>query len=172
MSETGYYAVRRINSIADVHAIFDRDNLDYTLNWLFIGTSGVHGSYASLTDWGADPIDEETGEATKLTILIVKPRTCQLLYGEVPIEAQHIPWLRQVVNRTIEGIVESQQGSSTINLPVRPRDEAYSEMSDEALSDAFEMAVVEFDGDTCNRLAEEQERRHQLPQRPTLAVGE
>jgi len=70
------------------------------LNWLFIGTSGVHGSYAKLEEWP---------EKTDFTVLVVRPRLVSCLYGHVDIEKQEqYNWLRENVKKTVDVIEDTQ----------------------------------------------------------------
>jgi len=83
---------------------------DYKLNWLFIGTSGVHGNSCTL-----DEIEEsltETAEET-VTVLIVLPRACVMYYGNIQVFQGDIPKLREFVSKTLESVRKSQEG----NLP-------------------------------------------------------
>lgn len=109
---SSYYRSYEINDITEVAELFaNPDHTDFTLNWLFLSTSGVHGSYATLDDletW--EP--EEPGDRRCITVLVVKPRIVQTLYGTVEIQADDIPWLREAVRRTLAGIQESQKGNS------------------------------------------------------------
>jgi hypothetical protein len=114
----GHYTIWRFDSIDDVRAQFP-DDVDYTLNWLFVGTSGVHGSYAALDDvmdaltTPPDPSDddEDGDDPPTVTLLIVQPRLVKTMYGDVPVTPADIAWLRTVVAGTTEGIEESQGGS-------------------------------------------------------------
>lgn len=111
-----HYTIWRLDSIDDVREHFP-DGTDYQLNWLFVGTSGVHGSYASLDDVEdqirapRDTPEDEDADPPMVTLLIVQPRLVKTTYGTVPVTLEDIAWLRTVVEDTAEGIAESQEGS-------------------------------------------------------------
>lgn len=98
-------------------------SVDFTLNGLFLSTSGLHGTYLSIDDleryWeDADEIGEPPHH---LTVLVVQPRVCRLYFGMVDVAREDLPWLRETVGRTLAGVIASQHG----NLPVTayPREE-------------------------------------------------
>lgn len=161
-----------------LRSIFDGDDVDYQAHWLFLSTSGVHGSYTTLEDiaqdaqrlrlecdqcgslpdemtegkevgdqcpmgfiplsscdgklqWGAgcwDPNhpptcncgaawDEDNhphvypDRTFRITVLVVKPRVVQVLYGTIWATVDDIPWLQQVVFNTLLGVAGSQNGN-------------------------------------------------------------
>lgn len=80
---------------------------DYSANWLFLSTSGVHGWYTTLAD-----IEGKLDEEPYITFLILAPRLCRIAYGNVPInDANDITWLEQVVGQSLKGIMASQEGN-------------------------------------------------------------
>lgn len=87
------------------------------LNWLFVGTSGVHGSYNKIDDVeyilrGEDPEEEPLPNGRALiTVLIVHPRRCVLRWGEVQVNMEDLNYLRKLVRSTIENIQFSQGGN-------------------------------------------------------------
>lgn len=55
-------------------------------NWLFISTSGVHGSYGVPSDPDFFLAEDGTAlDTAKLTVLIVRPRTVCMLYGHIEV---------------------------------------------------------------------------------------
>jgi hypothetical protein len=84
-------------------------NVDYTMNWLFCSTSGVHGSYADLQGYLDTDPNEDPEEDWRLTVLVVLPRRVYVRYGHIPITREDIPWLMSVVEKTIAGVIESQR---------------------------------------------------------------
>lgn len=110
-----HYEVKQMKSIEDVREIFDDlDDISWDMNWLFLSTSGVHGSYISLDDLESWDETEEGYEWPRfITILIVHPRLVVIRYGEILIQPEDVPYLRECVKRTIEAITKSQEG----NLP-------------------------------------------------------
>lgn len=105
---SGYYQTFEIRSMAAVRHLFTLP-VDFTLNWLFCSTSGVHGSYLSIDSlerhWD-DP--EEIEPPHTITVLIVQPRTCRLYFGTIEVERADLPWLRETVGRTLQGVIASQ----------------------------------------------------------------
>jgi hypothetical protein len=104
----GYYMVKHIpgdDGMGTLRAIFD-DTTDYTMNWLFLSTSGVHGSYTTLDD-----VEVAEDGTFRITALVVKPRIVQAVYGTITAHVDDIPWLREVVRKTLEGVELSQAGN-------------------------------------------------------------
>ena len=105
-----HYEVKHgIRSIADMKDYFP-DGKATPLNWCFLSTSGVHGSYATL-----DGIHEpEEGEKPfrHITVLIVQPRLVVMNYGNIDVENdEDEQWLRGLVRSTIEAVKKSQEGN-------------------------------------------------------------
>lgn len=70
------------------------------LNWVFVGTSGVHGSYTKLDAWP---------EQQKFTVLVVRPRLVSCLYGHIKIPSQEdYEWLLENVEKTVDVIGDTQ----------------------------------------------------------------
>ena len=61
-------------------------------------TSGIHGSYTTIEDIedtlarGPDPFSDDCA----LTVLVLRPRTCVLLYGQVCVGVTDIAWLKRL----------------------------------------------------------------------------
>ena len=104
-----HYEVSKLEGMGDIRHVFN-DNTDYTLNWLFLSTSGIHGSYVTLDELAK----EQDSEYRSITAVIVQPRLVVIHYGDITIEPEDFPYLRNVVSQTIKGIRESQLG----NLPI------------------------------------------------------
>lgn len=99
------------------------------LNWVFLSTSGVHGSYCSLDDiefrlW--DGTDAEVREdecavddpewtrdtTADITVLIVLPRIVATMFGNGVIRTREdVALLRRRVEQTFEGIANLQKGN-------------------------------------------------------------
>lgn len=97
MHESQHYTNARIESMDDVRRALP-DGADY-LNWLFVGTSGIHGTSTKL---------DEYPERQEFTVLIVRPRTVSCLYGSVEVDDEDVEWLRENVAKTISMIQETQ----------------------------------------------------------------
>lgn len=122
-----HYKIMALENMTQVYQIMpnpDDESVEwmYAYNWLFIGTSGVHGTYTTLDDieenwdyienYKGDPADAE--HTNLITVLILHPRTCVLKYGHLEVVRRgDIPYLRKCVAKTIKAILESQEG----NLP-------------------------------------------------------
>lgn len=102
-----------------------RDLEPNDINWVFLSTSGVHGSYKSLDDcellW-TDPDryrkesfmeqGEPLPDAEEVTVLIVLPRMVTTMYGEAVIRGlDDVALLRERVEQTFAGIAELQAGN-------------------------------------------------------------
>jgi hypothetical protein len=92
-----------IESMDDLRAMFPTGEAD-ELNWCFLSTSGVHGSYATLDDV------ERTG-AMEITVLVCAPRMVRMNYGNVMVTPDDVPWLRNLARSTVEAVARSQGGN-------------------------------------------------------------
>ena len=128
--------IERLESIAELRTLFS-GRVSYTLNWCFFGTSGVHGCYTTLRDlakdlnrlrrcpprrravrersgrwlWKYDDRATLAGLRSSVTVLVVKPRVVQMLYGHIQITPEDLPWLRRIAAGTARGVAKSQRGS-------------------------------------------------------------
>lgn len=98
-----------VHSIDDLRAMFPTGQAD-EMNWCFLSTSGVHGSYTTLDDIERGP-DEDGYEDNHVTVLVVAPRMVRCNYGHIEIRAEDIPWLRRLVASTLEAVAKSQRGN-------------------------------------------------------------
>lgn len=104
------------------------------INWVFLSTSGVHGSYASLDDvellW-TDPEryrkenhmedSEALPDEEDVTVLIVLPRMVTTAYGTATVRSlDDVALLRQRVEQTLAGIEKLQAGNRAKALPEGP----------------------------------------------------
>ena len=139
---SGYYQISQLpedTGIEALRAIFnDGGPVDYTMNWLFLSTSGVHGHYTALDaieaevprlthgcwKWDHDPtcdcgapFDRDNPPNIhpdgrfSITVLVVKPRIVQTTYGTIYAHVDDIPWMREAVTKTVEGVALSQTGN-------------------------------------------------------------
>lgn len=102
------YVAMEVKTFAHLKAGFPPDT-DFTMNWCFFGTSGVHGSYGSIDDLFADPSMTED----HITVLVVRPRRVGMMFGHVAVRREDIPWLRWVADSTRDGLYQSQVGTWT-----------------------------------------------------------
>jgi len=110
-----HYKIQEIKSILDVRAVFAGET-NFNLNWVFISTSGVHGSTTTLDELEAAwDLQEDHNDflGHHITILIVHPRLVVMRYGEIEISREDIPWLRDLVAKTLDAVPLTQAG----NLP-------------------------------------------------------
>lgn len=103
----GHYTIGEIENMAHLRANFG-SKTDYELNWLFCGTSGIHGSYRTLDD-----LEDEDIFPASLTVLIVRPRVCVLLCGLIEVDKVDIPFIRNVVSDTLDAIESTQYPNTT-----------------------------------------------------------
>lgn len=122
--EAGHYSLARLDpgkGMEVVRKVFA--NGPDTMNWLVLATSGIHGSYASLDDMfdTDEPADIEqnpemfdsTGKQVYdyMTVQIIQPRLVRVMYGQILITRDDIPWLRDIARRSLLAIIESQAGN-------------------------------------------------------------
>lgn len=112
------YEVIELRTIQEVKHIFGPDgaNVD-KFNWCLVGLAGLHGTYMTLDDLeavfeGEHPKVNPTADGKAyVSILVIHPRLTTFKYGEIPITAQDIPYLRTLVSKTLAEIQKSQEGS-------------------------------------------------------------
>lgn len=113
------YEVIELRTIQEVKHIFGPDgaNVD-KFNWCLVGLAGLHGTYMTLNDIeavfeGTHPKVKPTADGKAyVSILVMHPRLTTFKYGEIPITAQDIPYLRTLVSKTLAEIQKSQEGSA------------------------------------------------------------
>jgi len=93
-----HYNNAQIDDMSDVRRALDGVGINED-NWLFVGTSGIHGSYTKLSEYP---------EQDHFTVLIVRPRTVSNLYGEVTVDHEDVKWLSKRVRETLEVINKTQ----------------------------------------------------------------
>lgn len=107
-----------LRSMRDVKAIFPAGEAD-AHNWLFIGTSGVHGTGITLDQ--AAKILKRSEDAiaaplvngkTYITVLVVHPRLVVMKYGEILVSAADVKLLRKLVRSTIQSIADTQDANT------------------------------------------------------------
>jgi len=96
-----HYNNEEIGSMDDVRRALEGVGVNED-NWLFVGTSGIHGSYTKL---------DEYPEIDTFTVLIVRPRTVSNLYGRVEVDDEDVAYLREKVSETIDVITETQSAN-------------------------------------------------------------
>lgn len=112
-----HYEVEELRTMRDVKESFPLNRADH-LNWLFCGSSGIHGTYRTL-----DEIEEiirgDNPETSALdngkyyaTVLVVHPRLCVLKYGEIQVGLPDVALLRRLVATTIDEVAKSQKGNT------------------------------------------------------------
>jgi len=104
-----YYSVNKIDDMETLHSLFPSGQAD-TMNWFFAGTSGVHGSATRIDGLSFIP-DDDGFTNNKLTVMVIKPRICSLLYGHIEVTADKLPFLRGLVRSTLASIEKSQRGN-------------------------------------------------------------
>lgn len=109
-----YYSVQKLEGMAEVRVLLaDGAN---ALNWLFLSTSGVHGSYQTLDN--LFKVDEEyPGEEEipdSITAIVFQPRTVRVWYGDIKVTPEDVPWLREQVTKTLTAVATSQLGNVVV----------------------------------------------------------
>jgi len=97
---TAHYQNAELDDMGDVRECIEGECDE--LNWLFVGTSGVHGSYAKL---------DEYPDIDTFTVLIVRPRLVSMIFGHIEIEKHtDVKYLHERVNETVDVIQEVHGG--------------------------------------------------------------
>lgn len=99
------------------------------INWIFLSTSGVHGTYCTLddvedrlwnlsdeelrkVDYAEDDEDWKRPTEDDITVLIVLPRMVTTMYGTAIIRTREdVALLRKRVEQTFKGIERLQKGN-------------------------------------------------------------
>ncbi len=109
---SSHYGVRHLNAgrkaytVDDLKKFFPDGKAD-PLNFVMLSTSGVHGSYRSISDVLDDA--EAPDDEKEITILIVHPRIVFLQYGNLRFKRDDEEFLRGLVESSIEAMAESQK---------------------------------------------------------------
>ena len=82
-------------------------------NWIFGGTSGIHGTYRKLESFV--PIFESENHPEHyedFTILIVFPRLVSCFCGTIQIRSiEDVEWMYDAIENSINGVIKSQEGN-------------------------------------------------------------
>jgi hypothetical protein len=99
------------------------------INWVFLSTSGVHGSYCSLDaieralwdatddearadDFATDDPEWTRDTERDVTVLIVLPRMVTTCYGNATIRTREdVALLRRLTEQTIAGVMKLESGN-------------------------------------------------------------
>lgn len=103
-----HYTVKDLESMEKIRAVFPEGKAD-SMNWLVLSTSGVHGSYTTLDELEAERGDPNHGQL--ITALIIQPRLCVLHAGEIVVEPDDVPYLRELVRSSLDAMRASQEGN-------------------------------------------------------------
>ena len=110
------YEIAEIRSMQEIYTLFPNGVADGR-NWIFLSTGGIHGSDNTIEDAeyilrGEDPDEEPLPNGrTLITVLIVRPAACVLLWGEVQVNLDDLNYLRRLVRSTLENVTDSQGGN-------------------------------------------------------------
>ncbi|MFI5405130.1 MAG: hypothetical protein ACHQ1D_01315 [Nitrososphaerales archaeon] len=110
------YEIKEIRSVQEIYTMFPNGIAD-SRNWIFLSTGGVHGTDNTIDDaeyiLRGEDLDEEPlpNGRTLITVLIVQPTACVLLWGEVQVNMDDLTYLRGLVRSTIINIHNSQGGN-------------------------------------------------------------
>ena len=110
------YETIEIRSVQEIKELFPNGVADKN-NWIFLSTGGMHGSKNTIEDAeyilrGEDRDEEPLPNGrTLITVLIVQPVRCMLLWGDVQVNMEDLNFLRKLVRSTLENIISSQGGN-------------------------------------------------------------
>ncbi len=76
--------------MASLRQMFPEAEAD-DLNFVLFSTSGTHGSYLTIEDVESSL---DTDEPERLTVLVVQPRTVRMLYGNIEVTKEDVPFLK------------------------------------------------------------------------------
>lgn len=109
--EGGHYSLVELESYEEIDGLKADE-----LNWIFTGTSGVHGTYETAADYLNEEnykwIDEQTVKDLKygeeyqpsITVLVVHPRLVCTRYGHIEVTRKQIESLREQEIATLKAI--------------------------------------------------------------------
>lgn len=116
-SDSAHYSIFEIESIDEVKHLFFSDfqgnpvsqpRVD-EMNFLLIGTDGVHGTGKTIDELEQEWDNEDYGHS--LTMLIVHPRLVCLKFGDIEVNREDIPWLREVSKLSLKAVKEIFKGN-------------------------------------------------------------
>lgn len=108
MSEIrSHYAIGTVESVEELREMFPLGEAD-ELNWLFLSTSGIHGSSTHLETLERHFAPDEP---QYITVLVVQPRLVRTLYGEIEVGPEDYTFLRGLVRSTLVAVAKSQAGN-------------------------------------------------------------
>lgn len=97
--EGQHHKIEELEGMEHLRLLFADGEAD-SLNWCFIGTSGIHGTYTKLNEYP---------EFEEFTVLVLQPRRVTSYYGNVTVQdEQDLKFLKQLVETTIDVIEETQ----------------------------------------------------------------
>lgn len=108
---SNYYSVHWLNeghrryTVDDLKGIFPDGKAD-EMNFVMLSTSGIHGSYCSISD---RLTESEADDDMMITILIIQPRIVRMRYGNLHFTRDDEPYLRGLVESSIAAMAESQK---------------------------------------------------------------
>ncbi|MEK8128637.1 hypothetical protein WMW72_12040 [Paenibacillus filicis] len=98
-----------IKTMDDLKSIFPDGEAD-EMNWCVFSNGGIHGGYEKLDDLAGD-LDEDYEYPPRINVLVIRPRLVSMLYGYIEVNKEDIPFLRKLVNSTLQAIAKSQSGN-------------------------------------------------------------
>ena len=110
------YEISEIRSMQEIYSFFPNGIAD-SRHWVFLSTGGVHGTSNTIEDaeyiLRGEDLDEEPlpNGRTLITVLIVRPAACVLLWGEIQVNMEDLQYLRKLVRSTLENVIDSQGGN-------------------------------------------------------------
>ncbi len=114
-------AVRSTKTMDEVRQFWGDDPRPNEDNWMLGSTSGVHGSSMTLEQAGeclrraCDCFEnpETRHDHVTFTVLICQPRLVKMIYGDVPVTLDDLPYLSLIIRRSLTAIMASQDGNQS-----------------------------------------------------------
>lgn len=109
-----YEVIQELINFRDVVKEFPDGGAD-SEHWLFVGTGGWHGSYATLDDCELilrDMHPTWKKDGAYITVLVFNPKEVYVRWGQIHLKSlTEIEWIRNQVKATLDIIPISQEGS-------------------------------------------------------------
>lgn len=110
------YETIEIRSMQEIRELFPHGIADRN-NWLMCSTGGVHGSSDTIDECEYVLRGEMKDKAplsngkTIITVLVVKPRDCILMWGEIQVNMEDLNYLRKLIRSSLLWMQETQKGN-------------------------------------------------------------
>lgn len=89
------YDVHILNGIEELREFFPDGECD-EMNFVLFSTSGIHGSYQTIEDIEEIFKINNASSEEELTTLIIQPRKVSMIYGNIKVKIDDIPFLKKL----------------------------------------------------------------------------